>query len=201
MAGLCKPSTSDADSQTEPTEFWFESRVLLLLLVLCVSFLSLMCIALIHKNDAISAMEQKISAMEQKSVDNTYKWIGDQMEMKIQVTNLTNQVSHHVSNEKKLNGLYSQCLEEKDKMFYWEKLKKAKYASENSKCLAERNELQTLVGSVSFWKWAWPIIILATILSCSYCAGDKTIKPYTKPVQPADSDYNWWSKVETLGRK
>ena len=118
MAGLCKPSTIDADSQTEPTEFWFDSRVLLLLLVLCVSFLLLMCIALIHKNNAISAMEQKISAMEQKSVDNTFKWIGDQMEMKIQVTNLTNQVSHHVLNEKKLNGLYSQCLEEKDKMFY-----------------------------------------------------------------------------------
>ena len=173
MAGLCKPSTSDADSQTEPTEFWFDSRVLLLLLALCVSFLLLMCIALIHKNNAISAMEQKISAMEQKSVDNTFKWIGDQMEMKIQVTNLTNQVSHHVSNEKKLNGLYSQCLEEKDKMFYWEKLKKAKYATEKSKCLAERNELQTLVKTVLFWKW--PIIILvvmviATLLSCIYNA-------------------------------
>ena len=139
--------------------------------------------------------------MDQKSVVNIYKWMGDQMEMKIQVTNLTNQVGHHVLNEKKLNGLYSQCLEEKDKMFYWEKLKKAKYASENSKCLAERNELQTLVGSVSFWKWAWPIIILATILSCLCYAGDKTIKPYTKPVQPADGDYNCRPTVETLGFK
>ena len=210
-AGLCKPSTSDTESQTERNEPWSVSCFLLLLLALCFS-LSLMYIALIRKNNAVSAMEQK-------SLDNTYKWFGDQMEMKtqyeIRLTNLTNQVSHHVLKVKSMHDLYLKCVEENNKMRHWEKLV-AKYARENSKCLAERNELQTLVGTFLFWKW--PIIIsstvIATIFICLYIAYSETVRDINAmkmlieicrrsklPVQEDGCDYNCQPTVETLGFK